>query len=80
MSWSEYATLAAQFAITHDYLLDVTHALHCAGSLLWFESSDELRQLIILDPQCVASAVSCFDLNSQIHSRIDACCQQHTAE
>jgi hypothetical protein len=51
MSWTDYANLATACFITHDHLLSVTHALHCAGSLMWFESSDELRQLVILDPR-----------------------------
>jgi hypothetical protein len=51
MTWTDYASLAAACFITHDHLLNVTRALHCAGSLLWFESSDELRQLVILNPR-----------------------------
>lgn len=51
MTWAEYAQLAAACFITHDHLLHATRALHCAGSLLWFETSDELRQLVILDPK-----------------------------
>jgi hypothetical protein len=51
LSWAEYARLAATYQITHEHLLHVTRALHCAGSLLWFESCDELRQLVILDPK-----------------------------
>jgi hypothetical protein len=56
MAWRDYVKLAAKHCITHDALLEETRALHCAGSLLWFETTSSRDSFVVLDPFFIARA------------------------